>query len=53
MRAYRFVWMAVLGGAVVMAAPGPQAPPVKDRKQLLADSRRALALLPQLVSHSW
>ena len=40
MRAYRFFWLAILGGAVALAAPGPQAPPVKDRKKLAADCRR-------------
>src|SRR5260370_11492817 len=40
MRAYRFVWVAVLGVSVLMAAPRPQTPPVKDRKQLQADSKR-------------
>jgi C-terminal processing protease CtpA/Prc len=42
MRAYLFLWLAMLGGTVVLAAPRPHTPPtpVQERKQLRADSRR-------------
>jgi carboxyl-terminal processing protease len=40
MRAYRFGWLALLGISMVMAAPVPRTPSVKDRKQLQAESKR-------------
>jgi carboxyl-terminal processing protease len=40
MRAFRFGWVAVLGVSMVMAAPAPRTPTVKDRNQLRAESKR-------------
>jgi C-terminal processing protease CtpA/Prc len=40
MRAFRFGWLALLAVSMLMAAPVPRTPNVKDRKQLQAESRR-------------
>ena len=49
MRAYLFLWAAVLGTAAVMAAPIPPAPPAKDRQQVRDDSQRFAQQLQRII----